>query len=283
VNAQSPFPVQQRFPQARRPMNPMATRPFSQPVQRPQPAAIAAGPALRQPPVPDHPLAPALRWAYGAAENAGRIQDYSCTFIKRERIDGQLTEHTSMALKVRHEPFSVYMDFQGPPDLKGQEVIYVAGRNDGKLLAHTVGLRDALVGTVSLDPTGAMAMKGNRHAITEIGIRNLTNRLIAMGEGDSRYGECDVQNFKNAKVGQRTCTCMQFTHPIPRREFRYHIARVYIDDELNLPIRYESYDWPRQAGQQPALMEEFTYMDLKLNNGFTDADFDVSNPAYRFR
>ena len=50
-----------------------------------------------------------------------------------------------------------------------------------------------------------------------------------------------------------------------------------------MPIRYESYDWPRGEGHQPELMEEYTYLNLKLNNGFTDADFDAENPNYKFR
>jgi hypothetical protein len=29
-------------------------------------------------------------------------------------------------------------------------------------------------------------------------------------------------------------------------------------------------------------MEEYTYMNVKVNNGFTDADFDSKNPAYKF-
>ena len=30
-------------------------------------------------------------------------------------------------------------------------------------------------------------------------------------------------------------------------------------------------------------MESYTYRELKLNNGFTDEDFDVKNPRYGFR
>ena len=30
------------------------------------------------------------------------------------------------------------------------------------------------------------------------------------------------------------------------------------------------------------LLEEYTYTDIKLNNGFTDADFDDHNPKYNF-
>ena len=30
------------------------------------------------------------------------------------------------------------------------------------------------------------------------------------------------------------------------------------------------------------LLEEYTYVDLKLNNGFSDTDFDTANPQYGF-
>jgi hypothetical protein len=60
------------------------------------------------------------------------------------------------------------------------------------------------------------------------------------------------------------------------------MARIYVDDELQLPIRFEAYDWPTQQGAEPQLIEEYTYMNLKVNQGFTDADFDVHNPAYAF-
>ena len=88
--------------------------------------------------------------------------------------------------------------------------------------------------------------------------------------------------FPNAKVNGRVCTCVQVVHPVPRRNFRFHLARVFIDDEYLIPIRYEAYDWPQEQGGQPVLMEEYTYMNVKINNGFTDADFDPKNAAYKF-
>jgi hypothetical protein len=30
-------------------------------------------------------------------------------------------------------------------------------------------------------------------------------------------------------------------------------------------------------------MEEYTYLNMKVNNGFTDADFDIKNPNYHFK
>ena len=118
--------------------------------------------------------------------------------------------------------------------------------------------------------------------LTEIGVENLARRLVEVAEDDKQFGECDVNFFPNAKVNGRICTCVQVSHPVPRRNFRFHLARVFIDDELMIPIRFEAYDWPNEEGGQPKLLEEYTYMNVKVNNGFTDADFDPKNETYKF-
>ncbi|OHB71033.1 MAG: hypothetical protein A2V70_15115, partial [Planctomycetes bacterium RBG_13_63_9] len=230
----------------------------------------------------EHPLTPALRWAHACLADLEKIQDYSSTLVKRQLVDGKLADQEFLFLKVRHQPFSVYAYFRGPASLTGREVIYVDGKNDGEMLAHGTGLESAL-GTVKLQPTGYFAMRGQRYPMTQIGILNLTRRLIDGCEKDMKYGECEVKFFKGAKINERTCTCIQIVHPVARSDFRFHLARIFVDDELNVPIRWESYGWPKKQGESPPLIEEYTYLDLKLNNGFTDADFDVRNPDYNFR
>ena len=230
-----------------------------------------------------HPLQPALDLAQqGLVKINANVRDYSCTIVKRERIDGKLGEHEYMFAKIRSQPFSVYLYFLGPDSVKGQEVIYVSGHNDGNMLAHAGSGVRAMVGTVSLKPQSMLAMQGNRYPVTEIGVENLARRLVEVAEHDKQFGECDVNFYPNAKVNGRICTCVQVSHPVPRRNFRFHLARVFIDDELTIPIRYEAYDWPQEAGGQPVLLEEYTYMNVKTNNGFTDADFDPKNTAYKF-
>jgi len=230
----------------------------------------------------EHPLMPVLRWADAGLGNVEKIQDYSARVAKRERIGGKVLDYEYMYLKLRQRPFSVYMYFLGPAELKGQEVIYVEGQNDGNMWAHGVGLKNTMFGTVSLKPDGPIAMRNQRYPVTELGILNLTRRLVEVGQQDVKYGECDVKFYKGAKINGRVCTCIEVVHPQPRRNFRFQLARIFVDDELNLPIRYESYDWP-EKGRRPELMEEYTYLDLKLNNGFTNADFDIKNPSYHFR
>ncbi|HEY4308200.1 MAG TPA: DUF1571 domain-containing protein [Pirellulales bacterium] len=231
----------------------------------------------------EHPLMPALRWAKQGLGEFTKIQDYSCTLVKRERIDGTLGEHEYIFVKVRHQPFSVYTYFLGPARVKGQEAIFVDGANDGSLLAHGNGIKHRLIGTVSLKPTSTLAMSGNRYPITEMGMRRLLERLLEIGSNDVKYGECTVNWIQGAKVNNRTCTCIQVVHPVPRRNFLFHLARIYVDDEMQIPIRYEAYDWPTAGSNQPQLNEEYTFLNVKVNNGFTDADFSTENPSYGFK
>jgi hypothetical protein len=228
----------------------------------------------------EHPLAPTLRIAREGLKRLEAIKDYSGNLIRRERIEGKLRDYEYQYVKVRHEPFSVYTYFQSPR--RGSEVIYVAGKNDGQLLAHETGAAAGLVGTVALDPDGPRARKESRLPISQTGLMNLCKRVIVMCERDSKYGECEVKVFPDAKVNDRSHLCVQVTHPAPRREFRFHIGRIYFDNELGFPTRWEAYGWPSKPGEESPLQEEYTVVDLKLDVGFTDADFDVANPAYGF-
>jgi hypothetical protein len=240
------------------------------------PAALSHRPTAAQP--NEHPLMPVLRWAEKGLPAIEKLKDYSATLVRRERIRGKLSNYEYTAIKVRHQPFSVYVCFQGPASVKGQEVIYVEGQNQGNLLAH----RARLPATVSLNPEGLMAMNDRHYPLTQIGLVNLVRRLVEVGQQDLHYGECEVKYFTGAKVNDRVCTVIQVLHPTPRDQFHFHLARVFVDDELLVPIRYESYDWPREPGGQPELIEEYSYLDLKLNNGFTDDDFSTRNPEYHF-
>ncbi len=230
----------------------------------------------------EHPLAPAIRIAESGLKYIDEtVQDYSCTLIKRERINGELGANQHIFVKVRHQPFSVYMYFLGPDDLKTNEAMYIEGRNRGKARCRTGRGLQSKFGWVSLDPNAVMMMKGQRYPITMTGIRYLTDQMIQIGKNDMKFGESEVKFFKGAKINGRECMCIQSVHPTPRKQFRYHMARIFIDEEMTLPVRYAAYSWPKNPGGKPVLEEEYTYVNLKLNNGFTDADFDDKAPGFR--
>lgn len=229
-----------------------------------------------------HPLDPAIEMAYKQLKYIKEnVKDYTCTLVKRERVQGKLQDVEYIYTKVRHEPFSIYMQFLKPDKVEGREVIYVHGANNNELLAHEgKGLIVKNI-VVSLKPTSQTAMNGNRYPITEVGVKNLSKRLIEVAESDRNYGECEIAN-QTSVINKRECDVIQVTHPVPRKNFIFHVARVYVDKGYGLPVRYEAYDWPAAPGGEKVLTEEYTYINMKLNVGLTDADFDAKNPQYKF-
>lgn len=255
---------------------------------------VANAPEKTPTTAPAHPLDPAISFAEeGLARLRREVKDYTCTIIKRERIKGELNDYEYMSAKIRNRqvedgkvkvPFSVYLSFVKPATVAGREVIYVEGANNGKLLAHD-GPNNPLMqrfGTVPLEPTGHIAMRGQLYPITDIGLETLVAKLIEKGKHDRQYGEVEAEFIKGAKINGRQCTLLQVKHPTMRDHFEFHLAQIFIDDELQLPVRYVAYHWPAAAGAAPPVMEEYTYVNIKTNVGLTDQDFSRDNPAYKF-
>lgn len=271
---------------------PTDVQPPTQPVP-PVEIANAAGPMIDpkiEPAIVRHPLDPAIELATARLEAIRRdVRDYQAIMVKRERIEGKLKEPEFAKIKVRNRrqsatetvPFSIYMRFLKPKAIRGREVIYVEGRNEGKLIAHDTGLKGLV--TVHLDPTGWLAMENSRYPIYEAGIENLVVKLIEKAERDKAAGQCEVEFNETAKINDRPCTKIKVTHPDQKAPYDFNVAEVFIDNELQVPVRYAAYTWPKINGAEPELMEEYTYLNLELNRGFIDSDFDPSNKEYEYR
>jgi hypothetical protein len=180
------------------------------------------------------------------------------------------------------QPLSVYLSFLKPSTVKGREVIYVEGRNDGNLIAHEGGFKGRFLPTVTIPPDGMLAMRGQRYPLTEIGIENLIVKLIERGERARQLPDVQCEFRKNARVNDRNCTVLHVTQPTRTPGGDFYQAQVFIDDAINIPIRYIAYDWPTQEGAPLQVIEEYNYLNLQLNVGLTEADFDPNNPAYNF-
>ena len=245
----------------------------------PNPNAQASTAGSKYPPIDErHPLAPALKLARSSRKSVDGLRDYQCLFIKREHLNGAVVTQT-MEMKFREEPFSVYLKYQDPSP--GREILFVKGQNENKLLAHEGSGLKSLV-TVSLALDSAQVRAENRHPITEIGMKNLIDKVITQWEYEGQYGEATVQYFPEAKIGGVSCPAIECMHPQPRRQFPFHLSRLYIDAQSNLPVRIENYAFPTAPGQEPPLVEEYTYVKVQTNVGLTNTDFSVKNPAYKF-
>lgn len=237
---------------------------------------------------PGHPLDPAIEVATKGLERIRKnIGDYACTLVKQERIKGELgpTEHIHAEIRnerikngVVAQPFSVYLRFLKPDDITGRQVIYVKGANNDKIVAKEAKGVRALAGAVWLRKNGLIAMQGQRYPISDIGIENLIIKLIERANEDKKNDPqgkfTSVRFIEGAKINGRRCTVLEASHPEKKPWFDFNIARVFIDDELQVPIRYAAYSWPTQPGGKPVLEEAYTHLNIKPNVGLKDADFD---------
>lgn len=218
-----------------------------------------------------------------------QVIDYTALMHKRERVGDKLGEANQLFVKIINPrsvpdkeaiPLHCYLRFESPSSVKGREVIWVDGKNDGNMIAHEAGMLNLM--RVYLPPTGTLAMMGNKYPITGIGMGNLFSKLIEKGERDRKIGDCQVTIKEHEKLDELDVVMIEVKHPVKRPEFDFHIARIYLDTLRHLPVRYESYLWPKQPGDEPLLEEQYNYSDIKLNVGLSDTDFDPGNKDYHF-
>ena len=202
------------------------------------------------------------------------VQDYECTVVKRERVNGALLPESLMFMKIRERPFSVYLFGLAPDSEKGQEVCYVTGRNKGMMRVHPAGLL-GIIGFVSVDPYDPRAFKENRHPITEAGIGNLLEATARYWEMERR-GNQTLARITDDSFQGRPCTRIETIHP-DRNAGRFYAYRcvLCLDNVTHLPVHAAAYDWPRPGGPSGGdLLEWYGYLDIRCNVGLGDAAFN---------
>lgn len=225
------------------------------------------------------------------------VDDYTATLVQQESTGGRLGEPQEMSMKVhcRHrgpnrddsQPFRVYLRFERPSSVAGREVIYAEDKYDGKLVVHEGGLLGLL--TVYLDPTGMVAMRGQRYPIYEIGLTNLIKKLIEKGEEDRTNPNVTVTITRDWELDGQRCDLIVVRRKQPNGQpDDFSRAEICFDRERHLPLRYAAYGWPpgplESADMADApLLESYTYLNVRTNVGLTESDFDHKNPDYQFR
>jgi hypothetical protein len=227
------------------------------------------------------PLAPALDAARASRDDVRKLSGYSCTFSKNEQLKKGSPVRQVMFLKFRREPFSVYLKFVEPH--AGREVIYVEGQNKGKMQVHEVSGLASMIGTVSLSPTGSDALKESRYPITMIGMEKMLETTIADWEQALKHSAVKVDRYPHAKIGESECMMFEVVFSQAHDTIKFHKTRLYLDKKSNLPRRVEQYAFPAKAGEQPLLVEEYSYSDVKTDAPLADRDFDVKNESYGFK
>jgi hypothetical protein len=217
-------------------------------------------------------------WLLDARRNFTAVQDYTCTLSKRENINGVLSDEHVIEAKFRTQPFSVYMRWLHPSKYYGQEVAFVAGRNNNKMRVHSKGLLKGAVGFVSLDVNDRRVLEQSRHTITEAGIGNVIEQALKHVDAVRGTGTGQVRTTEIVHDNRR-CLRVEVIQSERRSQLDVWRTVLYLDKESKLPIRAETYGWPRQNAAADSrasgeLLEQVSFTNLRWNVGLSDREFN---------
>lgn len=210
------------------------------------------------------------------------VKNYTCVFIKQERIDGELLEKQTMTMKFRESPFSMYFKWIEEP-YKNRELLFQKGWNDNEIKAHEGGLLGVV--NLNLDPLGSRALDGSRHSVLEAGIKLLIQQMRDNVKLALSKGEGSVKDEGTQSVHGMSLHCYHLTFPkgsvktrVKHDPKKYYSPgyRICIDDKNGIPVAMESFD------AKGTRIETYGFKVLKMNAGLTAKDFDPDNDKYRF-
>jgi hypothetical protein len=210
----------------------------------------------------------------------GDLPDYTATFVKQERVDGALQDLQTLQLKLRHQPFSVYMKWLEGGD-EGRQVLFVQGENDDQLQVRLGGIKSRLP-VIHLEPAGTTAMQESRHPITEMGLLHLASQVHKY-----RSRDCSLKRgvrwemLPDQRHFDRDCDCWIVEYDGPEVEPIYRKMITYVDKELALPISVRNFGWPDEgvetsdaaALDEATLIEYYGYTEIQFETRLSDADF----------
>jgi hypothetical protein len=217
-----------------------------------------------------------LELARLAREKLKAVPGYRAIYLRDERIQNELQENY-LKLAIRHEPFSVLMEWVEPKSKKGRKAAFVAGKNDNKMRVK-VGIL-----TMSLELDESIRRKESRHTLAEAGLKNMVERLVTSWDEElrgsdttTRYSDATVQVILSGKTHAYPCRLVETTHTIESKgKYAFWKTRVYFSKDTGLPVRMEGYDWPSTSAPEGLLLERYTYLEVDLTAMPAEKEFGL--------
>lgn len=206
-----------------------------------------------------------------------KVPAYTATFVKQERIGETLTELQVIQLRLSHQPRRVSMKWEGGKDA-GQRVIYAEGENDGDMLVRKLTGLEARLGILSLNPTGAIAMKHSRYPATKAGLLDLTKITRQHRQADLKHESgVNAKLLEHQMIDGRDCLCfvIEYDKPelAPDEKKEYRKSLIFVDSQTKLPICVRCYGWPEKiAGADPKKLDQTTLLELYA---YKNIDFEA--------
>jgi len=204
-----------------------------------------------------------LQWSLASYQD--KVQDYTATLHKQERIKGKLKKTEIIDVRFKQEPFSVMMHWRknaGAID----KLLYVEGSNDDKMIVHPTGLL-SWIKSVERDPRCKAARKSSRRTCDQFGFSRTMESLLEVYQNADEAGDLKTayKGLREQK-GKRKVAVLERRLP-PKKDYPYARLVMEFDVEYLVPTRVTCYDWKNK------LLSTYAYTDLQFNVGLKSAQF----------
>ncbi len=205
-----------------------------------------------------------------------QVRDYRCVFIKRERVNGKLTDEQHIEVLFRREPLSVFMKWIHNAD-RARRALWIdrpdfvdsKGRKVARIEPAGVIAR-ALVAEVTRPIDGDDARKASRRTINEFGFLSTLRLLEQYNSLAERDGVLDFRYEGEGEVdGRPTFVLVRRLPPQPAGRYPDAKMVLHLDQEWLLPTALFSYADPEGT----ILLGSYVYHDVMLNPGLTEEHF----------
>lgn len=208
------------------------------------------------------------------------VRDYSLFLYKWDMTNSRSDGMDVMFIKLRENPYSIYVFSCLPKRSEGREMLYWDGHYDGKLLVNSGP--NLWNRTLLFRPESPAIQSHSTRSVLNLGFYKLLQELIEISNKPEAFQDAEIRYYDQAKVGTRACYALEVTFPKRTPEQTFYQIQIFVDRELTLPIQIVIYDWP-EKGKSPKVMECYTYVIHQMNPGFQDRDFCHLNPEYGFK
>jgi hypothetical protein len=205
------------------------------------------------------------------------VRGYQLTMQKQERLQGRLQNKELIEVAFREQPYSVSMHWlEGAK--KADRVVYVAGENDGMMLAHPTGVAGKLVKVVKRKVDSEEAREAGRYTLDQFGFKNTLKRILASMQEAKKKDRLRLDFQGEAKViesNQRVCFKLKRTYSEPEADGTQELT-LYVDRENFLPVGIVVKGKVDPASGNRELLGEYFFRDLRLNPQISADQFKES-------
>ena len=205
------------------------------------------------------------------------VREYSCVFLKQERVGGKLTSLQKIEVLFRDKPLSVYMKWLQNPD-QCRRALYVADRyvdrkgNQLALVEPNGAIVRLFLKKTKVAIHGSFSKKASRRTIDQFGFKSTLDLLEQYNRIAEKRGVLTMMYEGEGTIDGRPTFIVVRHLPYTGADSDFPDARmvIHFDQEWLLPVAV--YSWA--DFEEKKLLGSYIMTKVRLNPGFSESDFE---------